>query len=525
MKKYLLVMLLLFIIKASAQDDPDYPSSPSASNIIAAEYFIDADPGFGNATSISATAGLNLSNVSASINTSGLSNGVHRIYLRSKNANGQWSITNVQSFIVDYNPDYPAAPAAAQNITAAEYFIDADPGFGNATSISITQGLDLNNVVASINTSSLSNGMHHIYLRSKNAYGQWSITNVQSFIVDYDPAYPTAPTAAQNITAAEYFVDADPGFGNATPISITPGLNLSNITASINTLGLSNGVHRAYLRTRSADGKWSIVNEKDFTIDIDPAYPGAPHTPGNIKYVEYFFDTDPGFGNANSVSITPGVNLNNISFNANTSSLADGNHVLYIRSLDDWSITSANNFVVGSVTPLHLLSFIAQINRDKITLLWKTENEINTSHFDIERSADGTSFESIGNVSASNTAGGHSYNFDDSHPLNGISYYRLNEVDIDGKSILSQIVQVNTITQTNGITISPNPARNIITIRNLKTEDITSLRVITLNGNEVMRFSPISTLQYDVSRLSAGIYYLRIIKKNGAIQSVSFIKQ
>ncbi|MBS1783504.1 MAG: hypothetical protein JSS78_10595, partial [Bacteroidetes bacterium] len=83
-----------------------------------------------------------------------------------------------------------------------------------------------------------------------------------------NPPYPTAPTAPQNIIAAEYFIDTDPGLGNGTSISITPGVNLSNKTVAINTAGLVNGVHRVYLRTKSGEGNWSMANVKDFIVNF-----------------------------------------------------------------------------------------------------------------------------------------------------------------------------------------------------------------------------------------------------------------
>ena len=58
-----------------------------------------------------------------------------------------------------------------------------------------------------------------------------------------DPAYPGTPAVLQNITAAEYFIDTDPGIGNATAISVAAAVNISNVTPAINVTGLSNGVH------------------------------------------------------------------------------------------------------------------------------------------------------------------------------------------------------------------------------------------------------------------------------------------
>ena len=174
------------------------------------------------------------------------------------------------------DPVYPTPPSAPSNIVAAEYFVDADPGFGNGTVISISAGVNLINVNASINTTGLTIGVHRVYIRTRNASGSWSILSSGEFLYDFDPGYSAPPAALQNITAAEYFIDVDPGFGNGANIPVSPGTNVSNVVTAINTTGLSNGTHRLYIRTRDGNGKWSITSVSEFISDSNPAYPVAP---------------------------------------------------------------------------------------------------------------------------------------------------------------------------------------------------------------------------------------------------------
>jgi len=63
---------------------------------------------------------------------------------------------------------------------------------------------------------------------------------------------------AQTITAAEYFVDADPGAGSGTPVSITAGTNV-NFTAIIPATSLPGGFHFVAIRTKDAAGKWGVI--------------------------------------------------------------------------------------------------------------------------------------------------------------------------------------------------------------------------------------------------------------------------
>ncbi len=353
--KYLSALLLLLCSQLLFAQDPAYPAAASAPlNIIKGEFFVDADPGFGNGTAISFTSGVDISGIPAIIPTAALSAGVHRLYLRTLNAEGEWSITMVRDFIMDFDPTYEVASPPG-NLIKAEQFVDSDPGFGNGVDIPLTPGVDIVNIPVTVSTASLLAGTHRVIIRTLNAEGEWSISSTRSFVIDFNPAYPVIP-APQNIVQAEYFVDTDPGFSNGNNIPLTPGVDLANQNGAINITGLPQGGHRVYLRTLNAEGELAITSSRAFVINEDPFYPVAPAVPGNIIKAEYFFDTDPGFGNGISIAITPAVNIVDLTFAVNTASLGGGTHHLFIRSMDDWSITSIREFEVIAPTPKVVLS-------------------------------------------------------------------------------------------------------------------------------------------------------------------------
>ncbi len=93
--------------------------------------------------------------------------------------------------------------------------------------------------------------------------------------------------------------------------------------------------------------------------------------------------------------------------------------------------------------PIELLSFDAENLADRVRLHWATATEENSSHFVIERSADGAQFEPIGYVDAAgNSHQRADYVHDDIAPLSGVSYYRLLEFDLDGAAVQSQAIAV-----------------------------------------------------------------------------------
>jgi len=421
------------------------------------------------------------------------------------------------------DPAYPPAPAAPSNIPAAEYFIDTDPGFGNGMPIATGTGTDLPAVLASINTASLSNGVHRLGLRSRSSDGHWSHTLVEEFLVNFDPAYPASPAVTTDIVAAEYYIDTDPGIGNATALATGTGQDLAAIMVSLNTTGLSNGIHRFGLRTKNATGNWSLTNVQDFLVDDNFAYPPAPAAPGAITYAEYFFDADPGFGNGTSITLTPGIDLNNISFTANTSTLTDGMHTLFIRSKNEWSITNYVSFLKGAPLPLDFIFFTAVASSNDVLLNWQTENEVNTSHFDIEWSRDGRDFVKIGEERSVNTPGTHRYRYVHLSPGEGRWYYRLKQVDRDNVSRYSNTAMVS-MGRLPMPLLYPNPASDIIALKNVIVQNIASLQIIDVQGRVVMQVNTITGLQYDISKLASGSYRLMILQKDGSIETLPFVK-
>ncbi|MCO5286480.1 MAG: T9SS type A sorting domain-containing protein [Chitinophagaceae bacterium] len=519
MKAIFSIILLLGFICAKAQD-PNYPPAPPAlANIVAAEYWIDTDPGIGNATSITVSPGTDISNASASINTNGLSNGIHRYSLRTKSVTGKWSHTIISEILIDHNPNYVSAPPAVTNIVAAEYWIDTDPGMGNATAISVSAGTDIANILATLNTTGLSNGIHRYGFRTKSIDGKWSLTNINNFLVDHNPDYATAPAAITDIVAAEYFIDTDPGMGNGTSITITPGQNISNIYFSANTTGLSNSTHYLVIRTKNSEDVWSLSNVVPFLVNTDFSYPPAPAAPGNITYAEYFFDTDPGFGNGTIIPVTPGVDLSNVSFVANTSALNDGVHTLFIRSLDDWSITNYVSFLKGEPLDIKLLHFNAVANNGQVLITWQTGSEEITDKMVLQRSSDGIHFTDWATVNPRGIPSAYTYR--DEHPFSGRNYYRLKMTDNKNTITYSTIATVN-ISQNKGLGVQafPNPVMDRLHLMLPDSVIPSAILIITnTDGREIIRM-PVKATQIEINMAgwSKGVYLIRY--QNGTNQQV-----
>ena len=225
----------------------------------------------------------------------------------------------------------------AQDILKGEYFFDTDPGVGNGAALTFAPGSTVN-FTSSISIASLSAGFHQLAIRVKETGGLWSEFESRGFYIS------DATADSPNIVGAEYFFDADPGNGNGIPIAVTAGVSV-NFTVSLPT-SLSSGFHFLAIRTKGANGKWGVFESRGFYVT------GSTSNSPNITAAEYFFDSDPGNGNATPIAVTAGASVNfTVSLPV---SLSPGFHFLAIRTKGvngKWGVFEARGFyVTGSTT-------------------------------------------------------------------------------------------------------------------------------------------------------------------------------
>jgi hypothetical protein len=186
-----------------------------------------------------------------------------------------------------------------------------------------------------------------------------------------------------------------------------------------------------------------------------------------------------------------------------------------------------------SVLPLKLLAFNAAPNDTGVLLTWKTQDEENVSHFNIERSTDGSTYETIAKVKAIGKINStENYSLTDSKIPSTVTYYRLKMVDVDGRFVYSSTLVVRPANVPGvSFNVFPNPVVSSATV--YVRSDIAgtaTIRVMNMQGatlmmqnNTVSRGENAISLN-KISTLSAGVYSLQV-SVNGNTQVTRIVIQ
>ena len=116
-------------------------------------------------------------------------------------------------------------------------------------------------------------------------------------------------------------------------------------------------------------------------------------------------------------------------------------------------------FKPAAVVPVRFTAVTAERQKDKTVLVnWKTENEINIHHYEVQRSGNGIDFISIGSKAPSNNNGGNAqYDLTDEHASANENYYRIKAISNNGHVDYSAIAKVSAIGSERGMGVVPNP--------------------------------------------------------------------
>ena len=188
---------------------------------------------------------------------------------------------------------------------------------------------------------------------------------------------------------------------------------------------------------------------------------------------------------------------------------------------------ASNVFPAQSTLPVTLLNFSAAYRNGVTVLNWETENEVNFSHYEVERKTEsGADYIIVDSKQANGNAGRTAYTSSDniSSLTDGVVYYRLRMVDVDGKFKYSNVIMVRKEKKTiTGISLSPNPVISTAnaTVRfEAASNTVVSLRVMDMAGRQVLAqqnnvTGGTNSIQVNnLNRLQPGLYIIQLVNGN-----------
>ncbi len=208
-------------------------------------------------------------------------------------------------------------------------------------------------------------------------------------------------------------------------------------------------------------------------------------------------------------------NIYNFTVNANAASSAADRFYVVFKTL--------------SVLPVKFVSVnAARTTADKIKVDWKLENEVNMQQYFVERSDDGTHFNAIGSLTATNSK---NYTKTDEQPFAGINYYRIKALGEAGDITYSAIVKVLPVQKIASVNVYPNPVTdNKVNVQfdNMPAAKY-NLQLMQTDGKlihqEMVTISS-ATFKHQLklnSKIAGGYYILRVAKDDKSIMEISVI--
>jgi hypothetical protein len=198
-----------------------------------------------------------------------------------------------------------------------------------------------------------------------------------------------------------------------------------------------------------------------------------------------------------------------------------------IAPFSRWTLAADNRPL-----PVHFVLFNVKCEDDEVLVTWKTVQEQNSSHFNIERSTDGVGWTVIGNLPAArNSSIEKSYSFTDDRPVQN-AYYRIAQYDLDARVQYTRVIR-SSCTITEGFTLWPNPTHGAVFVNIVaRNESQVVIKILDSKGALVKvqraRILPGSNqLTADMGSLPNGVYSLQVVWNNSAQmkKTVQVIKQ
>ena len=176
----------------------------------------------------------------------------------------------------------------------------------------------------------------------------------------------------------------------------------------------------------------------------------------------------------------------------------------------------------GGGLPVKFASFTAQQVNGKVALNWSTASEQNNKHFEVQRKISNGGYQTIATIPSKASYGNSgvvlNYSLDDIENLSGKGqvYYRIRQVDLDGRSGYSEIRSIRNNAKKFNITLYPNPSSDLVRVTIPEGAGLVDVSVSDMSGKEIIRWNATSQKNLQITNLKPGMYTVRVnIRETG----------
>jgi hypothetical protein len=176
------------------------------------------------------------------------------------------------------------------------------------------------------------------------------------------------------------------------------------------------------------------------------------------------------------------------------------------------------------ILPVTFAQFIGRVANQSAILYWSVAGEKDVSKYEVERSSNGVDFIKVGEVPASGLS---TYTYTDANLQQGVYFYRVRNIDLDGQFKYSTVVRLN-LSKVITIKAFPQPAFNQLTIEHNKVENSGKISLINGNGQVVREIDVkpnLTQTTVNLSGMSSGMYILHFDNGNGQVETIKVVKQ
>ncbi|WP_353719379.1 Ig-like domain-containing protein [Dyadobacter sp. 676] len=203
----------------------------------------------------------------------------------------------------------------------------------------------------------------------------------------------------------------------------------------------------------------------------------------------------------------------------------NGNTVVGVPSKQTATIVATLNNCTDTLTaykdcslPVTLIDFSGEKVENTVSLKWRTAEEMNSDHFEVQRSADGKKWRTIGTEkSHGESYTVVNYTFVDKNPGQGDNFYRLKMVDTDKTFAYSKIINVRYGEDALKSEFYPNPVSDVLNLKSTDWNQVKSVEMHSMTGLSVYKSGNTASKSIDVKNLPVGMYILTITHKNGGV--------